>query len=92
MHEPVPPLKENATFQEINERFLTSSNNFLPVVDDTARFVGVVALHDSRSTPGNADLDSVRFTTDVVRQDPRFEVIDEVDSLTVLRRAASNGC
>jgi predicted O-methyltransferase YrrM len=53
---------------------------------------GVVALHDSRSTPGKADLDSVRFTTDVVRQDPRFEVIDEVDSLTVLRRAASNRC
>jgi predicted O-methyltransferase YrrM len=53
---------------------------------------GVVALHDSRSTPGKADLDSVRFTADVVRQDPRFEVIDEVDSLTVLRRAASSGC
>ena len=53
---------------------------------------GVVALHDSRSTAGKADLDSVRFTTDVVRRDPRFEVIDEVDSLTVLRRSAPGGC
>lgn len=49
---------------------------------------GFVALHDSRSMQGRADLDSVRFTIDVVRDDPRFEAIDEADSLTVLRRRA----
>jgi predicted O-methyltransferase YrrM len=53
------------------------------------RFVapgGIVALHDSRPVPGRADLDSVRYMRDVVARDTRFEVIDSVDSLTVLRR------
>ena len=47
---------------------------------------GLVALHDSRRVTGKADLDSVRFTNEVVRRDSRFEVIDEIDSLTVLRK------
>ncbi len=47
---------------------------------------GIVALHDSRPVPGRPDLDSVRFTADVVVRDARFSVIDAVDSLTVLRR------
>jgi predicted O-methyltransferase YrrM len=47
---------------------------------------GLVALHDSRPVPGRAELDSVRFTRDVVLTDPRFEVIDAVDTLTVLKR------
>jgi len=47
---------------------------------------GLVALHDSRPMRDRADLDSVRFTKNVVLADPRFEAIDEADSLTVLRR------
>lgn len=47
---------------------------------------GIVALHDSRHVDGRPDLDSVRFTRDVVLRDPRFAVIDGVDTLTVLRR------
>jgi len=48
---------------------------------------GIVALHDSRSTPEHpSTLDSVRYTQDVIRPDPRFELIDEVDSLSVFRR------
>ena len=47
---------------------------------------GLVALHDSRHVDGREDLDSVRFTRDVIHRDERFEVIDEVESLTVLRR------
>lgn len=47
---------------------------------------GAVALHDSRSMPGRSDLDSVRYTREVIARDPRFEVVDAVDSLTVLRR------
>ena len=50
---------------------------------------GVVALHDSRRIAGKSELDSVRFTTEVVLNDPRFEVVDEVDSLTVLRRRSA---
>lgn len=46
MHDPVPPLRQAAGFREIADRFLTNTNNFLPVVDDQQRFVGVVALQD----------------------------------------------
>lgn len=49
---------------------------------------GVIALHDSRSTPINPiDAESVRFTQSVIRNDPRFRVIEEVDSLTVVERS-----
>ena len=44
---------------------------------------GVVALHDSR---GRNNCGSERFTRDVIRLDPGFEWLEEVDSLTVLRR------
>jgi len=47
---------------------------------------GIVALHDSRPAQGRIDLDSVRFTREVVLTDPRFEAIDDAESLTVLRR------
>lgn len=52
---------------------------------------GIVALHDSRSTPSRPleGAGSLVFTEQVVRRDPCFAVIDEVDSLTVLRRVAS---
>ncbi|NGO37838.1 ClcB-like voltage-gated chloride channel protein [Limisphaera ngatamarikiensis] len=46
MREPVPPVRETATLQEMAQRFLTRANNFLPVVDGENRLVGVVALHD----------------------------------------------
>lgn len=47
---------------------------------------GVAALHDSRPCAARPihDAGSVRFTADVIRRDPRFAVIDEVDSLTVV--------
>jgi len=49
---------------------------------------GIIAIHDSRATPGghSTDVGGVRFTGEVIVHDPRFEVVDEVDSLTVLRR------
>lgn len=49
---------------------------------------GIVALHDSRALPGRPDLDSVRYTQDVILADPRFRQVDAVDSLTVLERIA----
>jgi predicted O-methyltransferase YrrM len=51
---------------------------------------GVIALHDSRSTPERniEDAGSVRFTREVAFCDPRFETLETVDSLTVLRRIA----
>ena len=49
---------------------------------------GVIAIHDSRATPGghSEDVGGVRFTNDVILNDRHFEVIEAVDSLTVLRR------
>lgn len=47
---------------------------------------GAVALHDSRSVPGRPDLDSVRYTHEVIVVDPGFRLMDAVGSLTVLER------
>jgi|RhiMethySRZTD1v2_1073278.scaffolds.fasta_scaffold00202_42 predicted O-methyltransferase YrrM len=49
---------------------------------------GIVALHDSRSTPERPidDAGSVKVTKEVILPDDRFRVVDAVDSLTVLRR------
>jgi predicted O-methyltransferase YrrM len=49
---------------------------------------GLAALHDSRSVPDRPDLDSVRYTQDVILADPRFRPIDAMESLTVLERVA----
>jgi predicted O-methyltransferase YrrM len=51
---------------------------------------GIVALHDSRSTPERPidDAGSVKVTNDVILRDERFSVVDTVDSLTVLQRRA----
>lgn len=51
---------------------------------------GLVCLHDSRSTPERRidDAGSVAATAKVVRTDPAFELVDEVDSLTIVRRIA----
>jgi len=48
---------------------------------------GVVALHDSRSTPERNidDAGSVIFTREVILNDVRFELQEQVDSLSVLR-------
>jgi len=49
---------------------------------------GIVALHDSRPSPERPihDAGSVRFTSEVILADRCFEVVDALDSLTVLRR------
>lgn len=44
---------------------------------------GIVALHDSRNRGSNG---SERFTNEVILQDMEFEIVETVDSLTVLRR------
>lgn len=52
------------------------------------RLGGLVALHDTRSTAARPlrDCGSVRFAQDCIRMDPRFVVVREVDSLTVVQR------
>lgn len=49
----------------------------------------LIALHDSRPGPNvPADADSVRFTQTVVHKDPRFRLVEELESLTVVERIA----
>ena len=49
---------------------------------------GIVALHDSHSTPDRRidDAGSVKVTNEVILRDPRFQFVEAVDSLTVVRR------
>jgi CIC family chloride channel protein len=70
MRPPVPPLKENTPFREIADRFLTQTYNFLPVIDDKQRLLGMVALHDLKEwlTAGQ-ELSSV-IAYDIMRPPP----------------------
>src|ERR1044071_10111789 len=52
MRDPVPPVRETATLGELADRFLTSANNFLPVVDAKGQLVGIVALQDLKEYLG----------------------------------------
>ena len=47
-----------------------------------------MALHDSRSSLERQidDTGSAVFTREVIRRDERFEVIDEIDTIIVVRR------
>jgi hypothetical protein len=49
---------------------------------------GVVALHDSRNRNGCG---SERYTAEVILRDAGFACVEQVDSLTVLRRCAVDG-
>ena len=70
MRQPVPPLRENTSFREMADRFLTSPNNFLPVVDDGGRLLGMVDLHDLKEyLNAGHELSSV-IASDVMRPPP----------------------
>jgi CIC family chloride channel protein len=45
---PIAPVKHNTPLPDLGKRFVTSPNNFLPVVDDDQRLVGLVALQDMK--------------------------------------------
>ena len=67
MRSPVPPVRENVTLSQLAERFLTSSNNFLPVVDAKDKLIGLVALHDLKEyLNAGAELSAV-IAYDVMR-------------------------
>lgn len=70
MREPVPPVRQTATFREVADRFLTSSNNFLPVVDENRRLLGIVALQDLKEyLSAGQELNGV-IAYDVMRPPP----------------------
>jgi CIC family chloride channel protein len=70
MRPPVPPVREVATLKELADRFLTSSNNFLPVVDARHQLIGVVALQDLKEYLNvGAELNAI-IAYDVMRPPP----------------------
>lgn len=70
MRAPVPPVRENTLMAEIADRFLTSTNNFLPVVDAKERLVGIIALHDLKEWLSAGHELSAVIAYDVMRPPP----------------------
>jgi H+/Cl- antiporter ClcA/CBS domain-containing protein len=70
MHAPVAPLRETATMSEIADRFLTSANNYLPVVDAKSRLVGVLALQDLKEHLSAGDELRGIIAYDIMRPPP----------------------
>jgi CIC family chloride channel protein len=70
MQAPITPLPENASFREVADRFLTSPNNFLPVVSPDGRLLGMVALQDMKEyLNAGQELNSV-IALDLMRPPP----------------------
>jgi H+/Cl- antiporter ClcA/CBS domain-containing protein len=70
MRDPVPPVRETATVTEIADRFLTSANNFLPVVDAKNQLVGMVALQDLKEYLGDTEDILGVIAYDIMRPPP----------------------
>jgi CIC family chloride channel protein len=70
MRAPVPPVRVTTSLGEIADRFLTSSNNFLPVVDARNQLAGLVALHDLKEYLGAGDELRGVIAYDIMRPPP----------------------
>lgn len=70
MRAPVAPVRETSTLGEVANRFLTSANNFLPVVDGKGQIVGVIALQDLKEFLGSGELVLGIIAYDVMRPPP----------------------
>jgi CIC family chloride channel protein len=86
MRQPIPPLRQDTSFQEIANRFLTCSNNFLPVVDENMRLIGVVALHDLKEYLNAGQELSGVIAFDVMRPPPKCLIPSQTlpDALPIL--------
>jgi CIC family chloride channel protein len=70
MREPVPAVRHTAKFREVADRFLTTTFNYLPVVDENDRFIGVIALHDMKEhLAAEFDFDNI-IAYDLMRPPP----------------------
>jgi CIC family chloride channel protein len=70
MRAPVPPIRLDDPLRAIAKRFLSSSNNFLPVVDEEGRLVGVVALQDLKEFLDPDEALQAVIAYDVMRPPP----------------------
>jgi len=86
MRAPVTPLRENTALPEIADRFLSSPNNYLPVVDAHSRLLGLVALQDLKEYLGTAGELSAVIAVDIMRPVPPCLVPGQklLDALPVL--------
>ena len=86
MRSPVSPVRESATLAEIAQRFLTSANNFLPVVDAKNQLVGLVALHDLKAYLGAGEELRAIIAYDLMHPPPACVTPDQrlLDVLPVL--------
>jgi CIC family chloride channel protein len=86
MRAPVMPLRETTTLPEIADRFLSSPNNYLPVVDGQYRMVGLVALQDLKEYLGESRALSAVIAADIMRPVPPCLVpgLKLLDALPVL--------
>jgi CIC family chloride channel protein len=69
MRLPVAPVRETAKLSEVADRFLSSPNNFLPVVNEHQHLVGLVALQDMKPYL-NEDADVGVIAQDFMRPPP----------------------
>lgn len=87
----VPALGEVQPFLPVDFLFIDGDHSYEGLRGDWLAWKdrlapgGIVALHDSRCREGCG---SERFAQDVVLKDDGFQWVEEVDSLTVLRRKA----
>jgi CIC family chloride channel protein len=86
MRAPVEPIRETTHLPQIAERFLTGTNNFLPVVDSTRRLIGIVALQDLKEHLNAGSELSAVIAYDIMRPAPRCVTPGQklIDALPVL--------
>jgi len=70
MRAPVPPVRETTPLGEIANRFLTSANNFLPVVDGKSQLLGMIALQDLKEYLGSGEEVLGVIAYDIMRPPP----------------------
>jgi len=89
MRKPVPPILVTTPFQSIIERFLSSTNNFLPVVDEENRLVGIVHLQDVKEFLSRHDNVLGVIAYDIMRPATHYLVAYQslVDVINVLLEA-----
>jgi CIC family chloride channel protein len=87
MIEPVPPVRETATLGQIAQRFLTSANNFIPVVDSRGQLVGIIALQDLKEYLNGGDEVLGVIAYDLMRPPPTcvmpYQKLSEVLSVVL---------
>jgi CIC family chloride channel protein len=86
MREPVAPVRETMEFQKLAERFLTSTNNFIPVVDESQKLIGVIALHDIKEYLHSGHEMTGVIAYDIMREPPQCLTPNQklVESFSVL--------